>query len=188
MQPPIAVTLAVDGLDADFEFRRVQRADVEELIVLQVCTPGGLVQVGAGRWSRDVASVTHPPLPTQNSLFEVKYDRHFYELLFRDNYTCTVVRERAAPYRLVAVSSVRLEDDEAGWWSRFAAGVQGKQAAYLLTLGVHPDCRKRGMARRLVMVRRVAPVEAWSAGCVGFPWVQTTVAPPLLTLPRAGRA
>ncbi len=104
------------------------------------------------------AALCRSPVPCghQNSLFEVKYDRDFYELLFTPNYACFIARERSAPHRIVAVSSIRADNDEQSVCSYVIAQLRCQKVAYLLTLGVHDDWRKRGLAKRMLQVRSVA--------------------------------
>ena len=140
--------------------------------------------------------VDNDSLLFQNQLFEVKYDGHFYELLFTQPYVCFVAVTREAPCRIVGVASVRVGcDDDSNTWPRraWARLTCQRFSAYLLTMGVHSQLRGRGLAKLLLQVGGVRPCVSRGSGnlllgtpCFAWPPCELCHRPRLATFGKSG--
>jgi hypothetical protein len=106
-------------------------------------------------WYPPVCASSTIPWSPQNALFEVKYDHTFYDALFMPGYCAVVAFAKLddGNRRLVAVATARDHADDDSLACPCLTSLCGWRIGYILTLGVHPDWRRRGLGVRMLTVR-----------------------------------
>ena len=93
------------------------------------------------------------PLLEQNSLFEIQYHRSFYARLLHEGYCTMLAIDPSENGRIVGVATARDCDDELDLLTQVRQWWQGKRFGYIMTIGVHPSYRQRGLGAMLLQVR-----------------------------------
>lgn len=88
----------------------------------------------------------------QDSLFEVKYERQFYVSLLHPGFCSVLLIDSSDRDRIVGVATARAEDDDGLWGDALLERCRQRKTGYIMTLGVHPLYRRRGLARILLQV------------------------------------
>ena len=85
-------------------------------------------------------------------MFEVKYERQFYVSLLHPGFGSVLLIDSSDRDRIVGVATARAEDDDGLWGDALLERCRQRKTGYIMTLGVHPLYRRRGLARILLQV------------------------------------